>query len=125
MFALAVHSLVTALALWDWLRGGALVWKDRDVGVNTIRYEWSEDGWLRFEADQPFVSETGGTFYRSHRMIDRINQAVNKFLQEPEMKKNLDAQGMVPSGGAPDRFDKRIRGDYQRWLKVVGGGRCR
>jgi len=52
-------------------------------------------------------------------MIDRINAAVNKFLQEPEMKKNLDSQGMVPSGGTPDRFDKRIRGDYERWLKVV------
>jgi tripartite-type tricarboxylate transporter receptor subunit TctC len=52
-------------------------------------------------------------------MIERINGAVNKFLQEPEMKKNLDAQGMVPSGGTPERFDKRIRADYQRWLKVV------
>ena len=28
--------------------------------VNAIRYEWSEgDGWLRFEADEPFVSESG------------------------------------------------------------------
>jgi tripartite-type tricarboxylate transporter receptor subunit TctC len=52
-------------------------------------------------------------------MIERLNAAVNKFLQEPEMKKNLDAQGMVPSGGTPERFDKRIRGDYERWLRVV------
>ena len=52
-------------------------------------------------------------------IIDRLNGAINKFLQEPEMKKNLDAQGMVPSGGAPEKFDKRIRGDYERWVKVV------
>ena len=52
-------------------------------------------------------------------IVDRLNSAVNKFLQEPEMKKNLDSQGMVPSGGTPDRFDKRIRADYERWLKVV------
>ena len=52
-------------------------------------------------------------------IIDRLNGAVNKFLQEPEMKKNLDAQGMVSSGGTPEKFDKRIRGDYDRWVKVV------
>jgi len=52
-------------------------------------------------------------------IIDRLNGAVNKFLQEPEMKKNLEAQGMVPSGGTPEKFDKRIRGDYERWVKVV------
>ena len=52
-------------------------------------------------------------------IIDRLNGAINKFLQEPEMKKNLDGQGMVPSGGTPEKFDKRIRGDYERWLKVV------
>jgi tripartite-type tricarboxylate transporter receptor subunit TctC len=52
-------------------------------------------------------------------MIDRLNGAVNKFLQEPDMKKNLDSQGMVPSGGTPEKFDKRIRGDYERWVKVV------
>jgi tripartite-type tricarboxylate transporter receptor subunit TctC len=52
-------------------------------------------------------------------VIDRLNGAVNKFLQEPEMKKNLDGQGMAPSGGTPEKFDKRIRGDYERWVKVV------
>lgn len=52
-------------------------------------------------------------------VLDRLNAAVNKFLQEPDMKKNLDAQGMAPSGGTPEKFDKRIRGDYERWVKVV------
>ena len=52
-------------------------------------------------------------------ILDRLNATVNKFLQEPDMKKNLDAQGMAPSGGTPEKFDKRIRGDYERWVKVV------
>lgn len=52
-------------------------------------------------------------------IIDALNGAVNKMLQEPEMKKNLDAQGMVPSGGTPARFGERIRKDYERWIKVV------
>jgi tripartite-type tricarboxylate transporter receptor subunit TctC len=52
-------------------------------------------------------------------VIERLNAAANKFLFEPEMKKNLEAQGMIASGGTPERFEKRIRGDYERWLKVV------
>lgn len=52
-------------------------------------------------------------------VIDALNGALNKMLQEPEMKKNLDAQGMVPSGGTPAKFGERIRKDYERWLKVV------
>ena len=52
-------------------------------------------------------------------MIERLNAAVNKFLQEPEMKKNLDLQGMIPSGGTPEKFGQRIRKDYERWLRVV------
>ena len=52
-------------------------------------------------------------------IVDRLNATVNKFLQEPEMKKNLEAQGMVPSGGTPERFGERIRKDYERWVKVV------
>jgi len=52
-------------------------------------------------------------------VIDRLNAAVNRFLQEPDMKRNLEAQGMVPSGGTPQRFGERIRKDYDRWVKVV------
>ncbi len=52
-------------------------------------------------------------------IIERLNATVNKIVQEPDMKKNLDSQGMVPSGGTPEQFDKRIRADYERWVKVV------
>ncbi len=51
--------------------------------------------------------------------IDRLNAAINKALEEPEMKKNLDAQGMVPTGGTPPKFGERIQRDYQRWVRVV------
>ena len=52
-------------------------------------------------------------------IIDQLNAAVNKMVQEPEMKKNLDQQGMVPAGGPPSRFQDRIRKDYDRWVRVV------
>jgi tripartite-type tricarboxylate transporter receptor subunit TctC len=35
------------------------------------------------------------------------------------MKKNLEQQGMVPTGGTPAQFNSRIRKEYDRWVKVV------
>lgn len=35
------------------------------------------------------------------------------------MKKNLEMQGMAPTGGTPQRYGERIRKDYERWVKVV------
>jgi tripartite-type tricarboxylate transporter receptor subunit TctC len=58
-------------------------------------------------------------------IIDRLNAAVNKALQLPEMKKNLEDQGMTTSGGTPAAFNDRIRRDYDRWLKVVAEARIK
>ena len=52
-------------------------------------------------------------------IVDALNSAINKILQEPDMKKNLEAQGMTPTGGTPQKFNERIRREYDRWTKVV------
>ena len=52
-------------------------------------------------------------------IIDQLNAAINKALQAPEIKKNLAADGMIPTGGTPRQFGERIRKDYDRWVKVV------
>jgi tripartite-type tricarboxylate transporter receptor subunit TctC len=52
-------------------------------------------------------------------VIEQLNTAINKVLQMPDMKKNLEVQGMIGSGGTPGQFDKRIRRDYERWQKLV------
>ncbi len=52
-------------------------------------------------------------------VVDALNGAINKLLQEPDMKKNLETQGMIPTGGTPAKFNERIQRDYQRWTKVV------
>ena len=52
-------------------------------------------------------------------IIDRLNAVLNKALQQPEMKKNLESQGMVGTGGTPQKFGERIRREYDRWVKVV------
>jgi tripartite-type tricarboxylate transporter receptor subunit TctC len=52
-------------------------------------------------------------------IVDALNSAINKILQESDMKKNLEAQGMMPTGGTPQKFNERIRGEYERWTKIV------
>ncbi|MBX3663390.1 MAG: tripartite tricarboxylate transporter substrate binding protein [Burkholderiales bacterium] len=51
--------------------------------------------------------------------IDRLNAGINQALQDPEMKRNLEGQGMIQTGGTPQKFGERIQRDYQRWSKVV------
>ncbi len=52
-------------------------------------------------------------------VLERLNATVNKFLQDADMKKNLDVQGMIPTGGSAQKYGERIRADYARWVKVV------
>jgi tripartite-type tricarboxylate transporter receptor subunit TctC len=52
-------------------------------------------------------------------VIERLNGVINKALGSPEIKKNLEQQGMVATGGTPQQFGERIRKEYERWIKVV------
>ena len=52
-------------------------------------------------------------------IIERVNGVINKALRATEIKKNLEQQGMVPSGGTPQKFGERIRKEYDRWVRVV------
>jgi tripartite-type tricarboxylate transporter receptor subunit TctC len=52
-------------------------------------------------------------------IIDRLNATINKVIESPDVKKNLEREGMVPTGGPPQRFNERVRKDFERWVKVV------
>ncbi len=52
-------------------------------------------------------------------IIQQLNAAINKALQDTAVKQTLERDGMTPSGGTPQDFDQRIRKDYERWTKVV------
>ena len=52
-------------------------------------------------------------------VLERLNAALNRILQEPEMKKKLELEGMAITGGTPEQFARRIRSDYGRWVKLV------
>ena len=44
-------------------------------------------------------------------IIQQLNAAINKALQDPAVKQTLERDGMTPSGGTPQDFDRRIRQD--------------
>jgi tripartite-type tricarboxylate transporter receptor subunit TctC len=52
-------------------------------------------------------------------IINRINAVINKALESPELKRGLEKDGMIPTGGTPERFAQRINTDYNNWIKVV------
>ena len=52
-------------------------------------------------------------------IIERINAVINKSLESAEMKKHLEKDGMIPTGGTPAKFGERINGDYNNWIKVI------
>jgi tripartite-type tricarboxylate transporter receptor subunit TctC len=52
-------------------------------------------------------------------IINQMNSVINKALESPEMKKNLEKDGMIPTGGSPAKFAERINTDYNNWTKVI------
>jgi tripartite-type tricarboxylate transporter receptor subunit TctC len=52
-------------------------------------------------------------------IVNRLNAAVNKAMQEEDIKQSLAAGGLRASGGTAQKFAERIRKDVARWEKVV------
>lgn len=58
-------------------------------------------------------------------MVNKIHAEVAKVLAEPEVRKNLEAQGMDVLGGGPADLDKFNRGEINRWGAVVKSNNIR
>ena len=51
--------------------------------------------------------------------VARLNQVFNKALASPEVREKLVALGVDPAGGSSEEFTAYVRGDVDRWGKVV------
>ena len=58
-------------------------------------------------------------------VLERMNAAANKILRDPDVKKNLEGEGMAIVGGSTEQFSKRIRNDHARWVKLVRDARLK
>jgi tripartite-type tricarboxylate transporter receptor subunit TctC len=54
-----------------------------------------------------------------HAVVMRINEAVNKVLQMPDVLGRFDQAGLYAIGGQPDALRQLIRRDSDRWAKVI------
>ena len=52
-------------------------------------------------------------------IVERINAAINQALKPQEMADKLQADGVSPAGGTPERLDEQIRKEIGLWRKVI------
>jgi tripartite-type tricarboxylate transporter receptor subunit TctC len=51
--------------------------------------------------------------------VERLNAAFNSAIRSPRIKARLEEAGLRLVGGAPERLGEQIRGESERWAKVV------
>jgi tripartite-type tricarboxylate transporter receptor subunit TctC len=56
-------------------------------------------------------------------IAQKLNEAVNRSLQNPELKASLDAQAFQPVGGTQREFGDYVRTEIVKWGKVVKAGK--
>jgi tripartite-type tricarboxylate transporter receptor subunit TctC len=52
-------------------------------------------------------------------IVDRMSAEAKKALADPELRKKLDAQGIVPVGSSPEEFRTFVGEEIARWKKVI------
>jgi tripartite-type tricarboxylate transporter receptor subunit TctC len=52
-------------------------------------------------------------------LVKLLNAALNKALQDPEVKEKILSQGNEMGGGTPEQFAALIKAEAPRWGKVV------
>jgi tripartite-type tricarboxylate transporter receptor subunit TctC len=52
-------------------------------------------------------------------VLKKINTEVVRIINDPEMKKKLAAQGVLPIASTPDEFTAVIKAEQQKWAGVI------
>ena len=52
-------------------------------------------------------------------IVNRLNEAVNKVLQMPDIRQKISGQGVAVGGGTPAEFAAFVKADYARWGDVA------
>ncbi len=83
------------------------------------------------EPNLPTLAETvpgyvTGTYYgifvpkgTPPAIVTRLNTEINRILGDGSIKKTLEAQGLMATGGTPAAFATRVKKEYNDWVKVV------
>ncbi len=55
-------------------------------------------------------------------IVQKLNEAINKSLQNPDMRERLDALAFEPVGGSTQQFAAYVKAEIAKWGKVVREG---
>jgi tripartite-type tricarboxylate transporter receptor subunit TctC len=58
-------------------------------------------------------------------LVNRMNEELAKALRDPGVSEKLTGQGMDIRGGGPQELDQFLRGEIDRWAKVVREGKVK
>jgi tripartite-type tricarboxylate transporter receptor subunit TctC len=82
--------------------------------------------------DVPTISEAGVPGYEStiwlgimapkgtpRPVIDKLNAEIRKAVNSPDIKAAWEKQGAVGMSMTPEEFDRYLRGDIEKWARIV------
>jgi tripartite-type tricarboxylate transporter receptor subunit TctC len=55
-------------------------------------------------------------------IVNKLNQHLRAALADADTVKPVQAQGLNPAPTSPQEYATRIKADYEKWKKVIGGG---
>jgi len=55
-------------------------------------------------------------------VVNKLNQHLRAALADADTVKPAQAQGLNPAPTSPQEYAARIKADYEKWKKVIGGG---
>ncbi len=58
-------------------------------------------------------------------VVDKINAAVRKVLEDPAVKKRIEDTGSIVLGNTPEQFTAQIKAEYEVYKKVVDSAKLR
>ena len=77
----------------------------------------AEQGFPTFETDSWYGIVAPSSMTKD--AVDRMNQAINKALQDPVVKKNFGDRGIEIIGGTPAKFQEHIQSEIQKYERIV------
>jgi tripartite-type tricarboxylate transporter receptor subunit TctC len=77
----------------------------------------AEQGFPSFETDSWYGIVAPSSMTKD--AVDRMNQAINKALQDPAVKKNFGDRGIEIIGGTPAKFQEHIQSEIQKYERIV------
>jgi tripartite-type tricarboxylate transporter receptor subunit TctC len=52
-------------------------------------------------------------------IVERVNAAINLALQDDSVRQRLQAAGLEPAGGSPEKFAQLMRDESAKWLPII------